>query len=339
VTKAQNGVDEAKATLKAANSAFCGQAKDYIGAIDRYGKVFGDSAATVGDVKTMGADLGQPKAETVSAAQAVQDAQEALTAAKQELADAEAALAAAQASASGTPQKTPSPAESVQPPSPKVQTASVDRVKKAESDLEDASQGITDQTPLTEAAETFNAAAFALEISWLNLFADADCLSDEQSKEAQAAIHDYTAALQKSLKTAGYYQGEVDGVYGPETVKAVESLQQDAGLTVTGLVDRATSAALDAAVSGKNASASAEDAIEATSVQTTLKLAGYWDGPIDGQWSPELTDALKEFQTALGVKPTGVVDAATLGALEKALNAPPPSSPTPRATPSATASG
>ena len=46
-------------------------------------------------------------------------------------------------------------------------------------------------------------------------------------------------------------------------------------------------------------------------VQQTLKLAGYWDGPVDGEWTPALTEALKEFQTALGVKPSGEVDAAT----------------------------
>jgi peptidoglycan hydrolase-like protein with peptidoglycan-binding domain len=50
-----------------------------------------------------------------------------------------------------------------------------------------------------------------------------------------------------------------------------------------------------------------------------LKLAGYWTGPVDGKWTPELTDALKKFQTDLGVPATGAVDAATLQALEKAI--------------------
>ena len=50
-----------------------------------------------------------------------------------------------------------------------------------------------------------------------------------------------------------------------------------------------------------------------------LKVAGYWTGPIDGEWTPELTDALKEFQTALGVPPSGAVDTATLNALEETI--------------------
>jgi peptidoglycan hydrolase-like protein with peptidoglycan-binding domain len=189
-----------------------------------------------------------------------------------------------------------------------------------------ASKGITDQTPLTQAAETYTSAAFALEIAWLNLFSDAGCFTDAQSKEVTAAIRDYTTALQKDLKTAGYYTGTVDGVYGPETVDAVKTLQSDAGLPVTGLVDRATASAVDAAVTQKGSSAAADDMVEAASVQTTLKLAGYWSGPVDGKWTPELTAALKDFQKALGVKPTGVVDAATLAALEDAMSLKPPSS-------------
>jgi peptidoglycan hydrolase-like protein with peptidoglycan-binding domain len=66
-------------------------------------------------------------------------------------------------------------------------------------------------------------------------------------------------------------------------------------------------------------------------VQTVLSLAGYWNGPIDGNWTPELTAALKKFQTDLGVQPTGAVDAATIAAFEDALGAlkeqPPPSPP------------
>ena len=336
VADAQTSVDEATAALAQANTAFCGEAKDYITAVDRYGKVFDEKAATVGDVTTLGADLEQPRETTKSAAQGVLDAHDALNAANKELADAKAALAVAKASASGSPGETPKPTENPPSSSPEVPAASVDRVRQAEADLAAASTSITDQTPLVQAGQTFTSAAFALEMAWLNLFAEAGCLTDEQSKEAAAALHDYTAALQKDLKTAGYFTGKVDGVYGPQTEQAVEDLQKAAGLPVTGLVDRATRTALDQAVAGKGQDAAADDQIEATSVQTTLKLAGYWDGPIDGQWTPELTAALKEFQKALGVPPTGAVDAATLAALEAALAPKPPSS---GLTPSPTAGG
>jgi predicted lipoprotein with Yx(FWY)xxD motif len=64
-------------------------------------------------------------------------------------------------------------------------------------------------------------------------------------------------------------------------------------------------------------------------------VTGFWQDPIDGVWTDELTAALQEFQIALGVEPTGVVDTATLAAFEQALaeqRAAPPStgtSPTP----------
>ena len=56
-------------------------------------------------------------------------------------------------------------------------------------------------------------------------------------------------------------------------------------------------------------------------IQQTLKLLGFWDGPVNGVWTDELTQAVKEFQTALGVEPTGEVDAATIAAFEAALEA------------------
>jgi murein L,D-transpeptidase YcbB/YkuD len=338
VAQAEQALAEANTALEQAGVNFCAQAKDYIFAIDRYGKIFDEQAATVGDLRTLGADLQQPKETTVAAAQAVLDAHDAVNEATVDLAEARAALKEAKASASGKPGNggtAPSPSPSS---SPSVSTASVERVQTAEADLDAASQGITDQTPISQATETFTSAAFALEVTWLNLFADAGCLTDEQSAEAHAAVRQYTTALQTDLTTAGYFQGPVDGVYGPETVQAVEDLQSDADLPVTGLVDRATRAALDEALAGEGESAAANELIEATSVQTVLKLAGYWPGAIDGTWTPELERALKEFQRDLGLEPTGTVDAATLAAIEETLvtigtpSATPSTSPTPTTT-------
>ena len=70
----------------------------------------------------------------------------------------------------------------------------------------------------------------------------------------------------------------------------------------------------------KVAAAGAAEAQQTIVLQSVLSALGYWDGPIDGVWTPELTEALKEFQTALGVEPTGVVDAATLAAFELAFS-------------------
>jgi peptidoglycan hydrolase-like protein with peptidoglycan-binding domain len=84
---------------------------------------------------------------------------------------------------------------------------------------------------------------------------------------------------------------------------------------VTGLVDEATSRALQS----KLDEVGVQQSMQIVVLQTILTLTGFWDGPADGQWTPELTQALMEFQTALGVEPTGVVDAATLAAFQQAL--------------------
>ena len=98
---------------------------------------------------------------------------------------------------------------------------------------------------------------------------------------------------------------------------AVEQLQTDSELPVTGLVDEATSRALQA----KLDEVAAQQATQIVQLQTILTLTGHWTGPIDGVWTPELTQALKDFQTALGVEPTGAVDAATIAAFQQALAA------------------
>ena len=59
--------------------------------------------------------------------------------------------------------------------------------------------------------------------------------------------------------------------------------------------------------------------VQTAAIQTVLTLTGYWSGPVDGQWTDELTDALKAFQIALGVEPTGAIDASTLAAFEQAV--------------------
>jgi murein L,D-transpeptidase YcbB/YkuD len=314
VGAAQSDLTKAQSTLTEANQAFCADAKTYITAIDRYGKLFEQSAATVGDIKTQGNDLEKPRAAVTKSASDVNDAHESVGKAQQELVAAQAALADAQSSAgTSTTKPAATTTTTIVPP------ATLTRVEQAESEFAKAAAGITDQTPLHQADVVFNSAAFALEISWLQLFADAGCLTTEQEKEAVTKVHDYTVALQNELKVAGYYKGNIDGVYGPETVAAVEQLQQDASLPVTGLVDKATAAALDAKLTALGGAAAGSAHTQTVAVQTTLKLAGYWTGPIDGTWTPELTTALKKFQTALGVPATGAVDAATLAALETAI--------------------
>jgi peptidoglycan hydrolase-like protein with peptidoglycan-binding domain len=318
VSSAEKNVADAQAAFEQAKSSFCTNAKTYITAIDRYGKVFDQSAATVGDIKTAGADLENPRQDVTASAQHVVDTRESLSKAKQDLVDAQNALKSAQAEASSSSTSAP-PATASTTTTTLVPAATVDRVKKAEQDLTDAAKGITDQTPLVQATAQFNSAALALEAAWLRVFADAGCLTEEQQQKAEAALTEYTTSLQTALQSTGYYTGKIDGVYGPATADAVKKLQTANGLPATGFVDRATAVALSNAMASKGGAIAANSLAHTAAVQSTLKLAGFWTGPVDGHWTPELTDALKAFQTHLGIPATGSVDAATLAAIEATI--------------------
>lgn len=324
VDAAEAGVTAAQDALTGTGKQACGDTKAYVEAIDRYGKLFNDDAATVGDVKSAGADLVAPRDTVVAAAAEVDAAKTTLAAAEQELIDAEAALAVAAASASTEP--TPSTTPATATTTTIVPPVTIERVQQAEDDLAKAGEGITDATPLTEATVQYNSAALALQIAWLRLLSEAGCLDDEQQVQAVELVTAYTTTLQTELTQVGYYDGPVDGIYGPQTVDAVKRLQAESGLAETGFVDMATARALDEKLAALGAQAAAAQATHTASVQTVLTAAGFWTGGIDGVWTDDLTAALKAFQGKLGVEPTGVVDAATLAAFELgliALTAPP----------------
>ncbi|WP_431278863.1 peptidoglycan-binding domain-containing protein [Leifsonia poae] len=317
VSSKEKAANEAKAAQAAAAETFCQASKTYITALDRYGDVLHDTAPTVGDVKKAGADLAEPRDDAFDGAEAAVTAQQDLVVAERELADARAELEQAKAGPSGVPSVTGTPQPT---PTPLVPASTVDRVKKADAEFSEAQGSISDKTTLADASEQFNSAVVALEFSWLQLFSQAGCIPDAQKQQAAAAVSTYVTALQQDLAAAGYYSGNVDGVYGPQTVSAVEDLQKANGLPVTGAVDKATAAALQAKLSALGGAAAQEGVATTAAVQQTLNLVGFWDGPVDGVWTPALTEALKSFQTQLGVEPTGVVDAATISAFEKAVD-------------------
>ena len=326
---AQGDLLDAEEAAEAATTAFCDQTRDYIVALDRYGDVLSSTKPTVGDVREAGTDLVEPGEDVVSGAEDAVAAREDVVAAEQDLMEAKAALATATGK---SPE--PTPTSTATALVPEVAPASADRVQQAEADLDAALEGISDQTPLQNAAQHFNAAVVALEMSWLHLFSEVGCLTDEQQEQASSAVRDFTAALQQSLALAGHYTADVDGVYGPATVEAVLSLQEAHGLPATGAVDKATAAALQSDLAAQGGAAEQQSVATTAAVQQTLILAGYWTGPVDGEWTPALTEALKAFQTDLGVQPTGTVDAVTIAALERAIARPDEPEVTPSATPS-----
>lgn len=335
VAAREKALATAQAEATAAAAAFCTAGAGYLTALDGYGDLLLETAPTVGDVRNAGADLVEPREDVVGAAEEVRRSADEVATAERELADAQAALAEAEARASG---QTPAPSATTPTPSPSptAAPASISRVRQAETEFATAAEGISDDTPLREAAEEFNAAVVALEIAWLQLFSDAGCLSDDQQEQAADAVREYTIALQEALAELGLYDGEIDGVYGPQTVAAVKALQKANGLPETGAVDRATEAALRAGLAAKQGTQTAAEVASTAALQQTLALAGYWDGPVDGVWTDDLTGALKQLQDDLGVPVSGKVDAATIAAFKAAIEEAGDPEPAPVPTPTRT---
>ena len=324
VDAAEADVNDAEAAFTSARDAFCGDSAALIEVLDRYGRILDDRAITVGDVRTGATDLQQARTSAGTSADAAIEARDQLAAANDDLtaalAELEAARLADTSSSTGTVPDTTETATTATT-APPVPEDVLNRVEQAEADFTEAANGVDDTTALTDASVQLSSAAFAVQIAWMQLFSAAGCLDDEQRAEAVAAVVEYTTALQSELQVAGYYTGKIDGIYGPETVAAVEALQEAAGLPVTGLVDGPTERALAAAVQAQAGSEAAATASHNAAIQGALKVLGYWDGPIDGVWSDELGSAIAKLQTDLGVEATGIVDAATLHALEEALAA------------------
>jgi uncharacterized surface protein with fasciclin (FAS1) repeats len=265
-------------TVEEAQAQFCADVEEYVGVLDTYGGLFEDVDLTVGDVRSAADDLDPAREAVRESAATFQEAIEA------------------------------------DPDSPVsielLDSESIETVEEAEGNFDDAVAGVNDRTPVVDAGVQVTSAAYALQVAWVRLFADAGCIEDEA--EATEWVSQYVSALQTDLATIGLYRGKIDGIYGPLTIAAVEQLQEEAGLEVTGLPDPATQRALAERL-GQQESA------QVAALQGILTATGHYSGPVDGVWSDAVEEALKALQTELGVPATGVVDAATMRAFEAAL--------------------
>lgn len=82
-----------------------------------------------------------------------------------------------------------------------------------------------------ETASVSTAAAVAVEPSAL------EAASSAVAQTVAAVIENPTnQQIQEALKSAGYYDGKIDGSIGPKTKRAIETFQKDNGLTADGKV-------------------------------------------------------------------------------------------------------
>lgn len=153
------------------------------------------------------------------------------------------------------------------------------------------------------------------------------------------ALHDATApaplqvsdtsdvrALQNRLSQLGFYNGPVDGVWGPDTQIALEGFQRSRHLA-PGQVTVATLSAmgLDAGAFDRRAVVADTAQIQRAAtpleppvirgVQQRLRVMGFYRGPADGIWGPDTRSALIDFQKSRGLDATGDLTPSTASVL------------------------
>lgn len=122
--------------------------------------------------------------------------------------------------------------------------------------------------------------------------------------------------LQQRLKELGYYTGSVDGSYGSGTLSAVRAFQSAMQLNVDGKAGPATQRALY----GENAKAEdtskplelGSEGNAVTNLQYALYELGYYQAKINGVYTQDTSNAVREFQMNNGLSVDGKAGSQTL---------------------------
>lgn len=134
-------------------------------------------------------------------------------------------------------------------------------------------------------------------------------------------------ALQQELIAAGYLAREADDEFGSAAEKALRLFQRDAGLTVTGVADADSRAALRGHTTPRQGGgvlyAPGNIGDEVRDLQERLRSMGYLDDRADGVYGAKLTTAVQRLQRERGLEVIGAVDEATwrlIGGREAAVS-------------------
>jgi len=132
---------------------------------------------------------------------------------------------------------------------------------------------------------------------------------------------------QTKLKNAGGFDGEISGRYSKDFRTSLKAYQKANGLKKTGRLDRATLKKMGIALENKQTVGSRDSGARSkrkrrksfrvnksqiTKAQRMLKEKGLFAGDITGRYSKEFRTAIKNYQSANGLKRKGLLNRATL---------------------------
>jgi peptidoglycan hydrolase-like protein with peptidoglycan-binding domain len=133
-------------------------------------------------------------------------------------------------------------------------------------------------------------------------------------------------AVQRQLKAAGFYDGEIDGVAGKRTRAAIEAYQASAGLDVTGEASQELAEQIRFTMEIARASEftgttgappAAPEARLIRYVQTSLAELGYEPGEVTGEMSAATESAILAFEKDRQLPETGRISEALIEELSK----------------------
>ena len=140
-------------------------------------------------------------------------------------------------------------------------------------------------------------------------------LAEMSATEGDTGLNVYV--LQKKLAALGYYAGSCTAAFGDMTRAALLAYQKDHGLQASGHADSATWSALysDAGDDSDGALKIGDYGDNIRQLQERLNALGFFDHEITGTFGYTTETAVRLFQTAANLTPTGEIDADTLALL------------------------
>jgi len=128
------------------------------------------------------------------------------------------------------------------------------------------------------------------------------------------AANPQVAGVQIALRERGLYEGSVDGVQGPKTLRAIRAFQRRNDLAVDGLVGPRTRAALGwrgQPLFGRRIIRRGMRGYDVGVLQFLLRRHGLRVRRLDGRFGPRTDATVRRFQRRAGLAPDGVVGART----------------------------